>query len=128
MSFKSISKIELILEIKNVGKITCELKKHLSPKTVGTIVRSLPIDGNYHTLGNSIIYIQTTVNSGIERSRTEFKKGDIAFLPVNGGICFFTKDTISPKVMTPIGKITSNIDALSNLKTGDVLTLYADTG
>ena len=128
MSFNSISKVKIILEIKNVGKIACEFKKHLSPRTVGTITRSLPLEGNYHTLGNSIIYIETTVDSGIERTRTEFKKGDIAFLPANGGICFFIQDTISPKVMTPIGKITSNIDALSNVKTGDVLSLYADTG
>lgn len=128
MSVNSVSKIKTILEIKNKGEIQCELKKHLSPKTVGVIVRSLPFDGNYHNMGNSIIYIETSLSSGIERARTDFKKGDIAFLPANGGICFFIKDTTSPKTMTPIGKIISNIDTLSNVKTGDVLSFYADAG
>jgi len=72
--------------------------------------------------------MDTSVDSGIERPRTEFKKGDIAFLPNNGSICFFSTDTISSKKMTPIGKITSNIGPLTLVKSGDVFSLYADTG
>ena len=104
-----MSKINLILEIKGKSKITCELKRHLSPKTVGTIIRSLPLEGNSHHLGKSITYLETSVQSGIERPRSEFKKGEIAFLPSGGSICFFVENSEFEKKMTPLGKITSNI-------------------
>lgn len=128
MSYGTVSKINLILEIKGKSKLTCELKRHLSPKTVGTIIRSLPLEGNSHQLGKSIAYLETPIQSGIERPRTEFKKGEIAFLPIGGSICFFVENSEFDKKMTPLGKITSNIDALKEVKSGDVFSLYADTG
>lgn len=128
MNSGSVSKINLILEIKGKSKITCELKRHLSPKTVGILSRSLPLDGNAHLLGKSIIYFETPIDSGIERARTSFKKGDVAFLPSGGSICFFAGNSEPGKKMTPLGKITSNVEALYEIKSGDVLSLYADMG
>jgi hypothetical protein len=123
-----VSKTILTLEIKGKSKLTCELKRHLSPKTVGTIIRSLPLEGNAHLLGKSIAYLETSIDSGIERARSEFKKGDIAFLPAEGSICFFIVDSEIGKKMTPLGKITSNTDSLKEVKSGDVFSLYAETG
>ena len=128
MSTSSVSKINLILEIKGKAKISCELKRHLSPRTVGTIIRSLPLEGNAHLLGKSIAYLETPIESGIERPRKEFKKGDIAFFPTSGSICFFSMNSEPGKTMTPIGKITSNVDELKDVKSGDIFSLYADTG
>ena len=128
MSSSSVSKIILILEIRGKSKISCELKRHLSPRTVGIIHRSLPLEGNAHLLGNSIAYFETPIDSGIERPKSEFKKGDIAFLPAQGSICFFFGDAETGKKMTPLGKITSNIDALKDVKSGDVFSFYAETG
>lgn len=128
MSTSSVSKINLVLEIRGKTRISCELKRHLSPRTVGTIIRSLPLEGNAHLLGKSITYLETTINSGIERPRKEFKKGDIAFLPINGIICFFFANAEHDKTMTPIGKITSNVDELKNVQSGDIFSLYEDTG
>ena len=108
--------------------MACELKRHLSPKTVGTIIRSLPLEGNAHLLGKSIAYFETPIDSGIERPKTNFKKGDIAFLPVEGSICFFVGDSEPGKKMTPLGKIITNTDALKEVKSGDVFSLYADKG
>ena len=89
-------------------------------------MRSLPLEGNAHMLGQSILYFETAVDSGIERSRSEFKKGDIAFLPSTGSICFFIKDMASGKTMTPIGKICGEIDALHDVKSGDVFSIYEE--
>ena len=90
-------------------------------------MRSLPLEGHAHLLGKSILYFETRVDSGIERSRTEFKKGDVAFLPSTGSICFFLNDAIFAKTMTPIGKLGENIDALKDVKSGDVLSIYEET-
>ena len=128
MSSSSVSKIILIIEIRGKSKITCELKRHLSPRTVGIINRSLPLEGNAHLLSTNIAYLETSIDSGIERPRKEFKKGDIAFLPANGSICFFSEDVSSAKTMTPIGKILSDVKSLHDIKSGDVFALYADIG
>jgi uncharacterized protein len=117
----------LILEIDGKRKLTCDLKRHLSPRTVGTIMRSLPLEGNSHLLGKSIVYFETSVDSGIERARSEFKKGDVAFLPSTGSFCFFVGNVESAKKMTPIGKFTDDENVLKNVKSGDVIRLYEET-
>ena len=124
LSSNSVSRKQLILEIRGKHKISCDLKRHLSPRTVGTIMRSLPLEGHAHLLGSSILYFETTVDSGIERSRSEFKKGDVAFLPSSGSVCFFTTDVVSAKKMTPIGKLSGDVNLLVDVKPGDVFCLY----
>ncbi|HEX9845440.1 MAG TPA: cyclophilin-like fold protein [Candidatus Nitrosotenuis sp.] len=124
MSAGSVSRSHLIVEVKGKSRMTCELKRHLSPKTVGSILRSLPLEGNAHFLGQNIVYFETAVNSGVERQRKEFKKGDIAFSPAGGSICFFISDVVSSKAMTPIGKLLSDVDAISAVKPGDVIAVY----
>jgi len=127
LSASSVSRKQLILEIRGKAKISCDLKRHLSPRTVGTIMRSLPLEGHAHLLGKSILYFESNVDSGIERSKTEFKKGDVAFLPSAGSLCFFLNDTVFTKTMTLIGKLSENIDALKDVKPGDVLCIYEET-
>jgi len=128
MDSNSVSKIKLILEIRGRSKLECEFKRHLSPRTVGIISRSLPIEGNAHRLGNNILYMESPIDSGVERQRKDFVKGDVAFLPNNGSICFFSNDVISDKPMTPLGKVVSNIDELTKVKSGDIFSLYFATG
>ena len=124
MSVGSVSTAKMILEIKGKFTMECELKRHLSPKTVGIIMRSIPLDGNAHLIGSNIVYFETKVNSGVERQKKEFKKGDIAFTPSGSNICIFVNDTITSKPMTPIGKILTNIEQLKSVNSGDVISLY----
>ena len=127
MVLNSVSTINLVLEINGNSKLLCQLKRHLSPKTVGLIGRAVPIQSNAHKMGNSIIYIETTIDSGIERQRTEFKKGDIAFMPYEGSICFFFADSSNVKSMSLIGKIVDNVDILKEIKSSDIISLYFET-
>ena len=99
MDSGSVSKSQVILEIKGKIKIKCELKRHLSPSLVGTIIRSLPVTGTIHILGTSGVYVESHIESGGERTRNEFKKGDIAFLSVGHAFCFFHKDTQACKFL-----------------------------
>ena len=119
----TVSKIDVILEVNGRERIKCQLKRHLSPMTVGLITRMLPLEGNVHQMGRSIMYFETGINSGIERKRTDFKKGDIAFLPTEGSICFYMDDISDGKPMTIIGKIIDGIEKLSEIKSGDILSL-----
>ena len=120
---ETVSKIDIILEINDRERIKCQLKRHRSPITVGLITRMLPLEGNVHQIGRSIMYFETGINSGIERKRTDFKKGDIAFLPTEGSICFYMDDISDGKPMTIIGKIIDDVEKLSGVKSSDILSL-----
>ena len=122
MDSGTVSQFNLILKINESGNIPCELKRHLSPVTVGLIMRMLPLNGNAHQMGKSIVYFETNINSGIERKKTDFKKGDIAFLPTEGSICFYINDVNNGKPMTPVGKI-NEVEKLTLVKPSDILSL-----
>ncbi len=123
MDSGTVSRIDLILGINGIERISCQLKRHLSPTTVGLITRMLPLKGNAHHMGQSVVYFETRINSLIERKKTDFKKGDIAFLPTEGSICFYMDDIFGGKLMTIIGKITGDIKKLKTVKSSDVLSL-----
>ena len=74
METSSVSKIQVILELRGKGKIKCELKRHLSPRTMGIISRSLPLEGNAHVLGKNIVYMETPIDSGVDRPRAGIQK------------------------------------------------------
>jgi len=122
MDSGTVSRFDVILKINDGDSILCQLKRHLSPATVGLIMRMLPLSGNVHQMGKSILYFETNVNSGIERKKTDFSKGDIAFLPTEGCVCFYINDVHDGKPMTPIGKV-NEIEELSTIKPSDILSL-----
>ncbi len=123
MSAGSVSKLDLVLSLKGKAILNLELKRHLAPKTVGGVARSIPVEGNAHMMGNSIAYVDTAIKTGGEKLRTQFKKGDVGFLAANSSICFFIDDVPVTKPMTLIGKITSNLEELKNVKPGDIFSI-----
>jgi len=123
MDSGTVSKVDATLTINGNMKISCQLKRHLSPITVGLITRMLPLKGNAHQMGQSVVYFETKINSGVERKRTDFKKGDIAFLPTEGCLCFYLDDVFAGKQMTIIGKMMDDVDKLKTVKPSDVLSL-----
>lgn len=113
----------LELEVVGGGSTGCRIRRHLAPRTAGIIVRSLPIEGNAHRMGGGMLYIRAGIDSGLERSRTSFRRGDVAFLPSAGGICFFTRDSATGP-MAPIGDL-DDPGVLDGAGPGDVLRLSA---
>jgi len=128
LSNDSVSKISLILDVKGKFKIKCVLKRHLAPALVGKINRSLPLSGHSHILEKSGVYFETSVEAGLQRTRREFKKGDIAFLSVGHAVCFFYADSKIQKEMSPIGKIIDDPELLKSVQSGDDVRFYCDTG
>ena len=128
MNDNSVSKLLLVLEVKDKFKINCELKRHLSPTLVGKINRSLPLIGNSHIMKKSAVYFETSVDAGIQRPKREFKEGDIAFLSAGHAICFFHTDSTTHKDMSIIGKIIGEVKLLENVAPGDEIKFYRDSG
>ena len=79
-------------------------------------------------LGTSGVYVESHIESGGERTRKEFKKGDIAFLSVGHAFCFFYKDAKVGKDLIPIGKILDNPEDLLKTESGDEVSIYCDIG
>lgn len=118
----SVSRIPMIIQIVDKGIAPCELIRHLSPLCVRTILNSLPLQDRIHKFSESIIYIETRLAIGAEKQKTQFKRGDIAFMTSNSSICIFIKDSVITP-MNPIGIVKSNLDIIESTHSGDIMIL-----
>lgn len=105
--------------------VRLRLKRHLAPRTVRLILDALPIRGNAHVSGN-MTYVNTDIKSGLERGRTEFHAGDVAFLPGQRCICFVTGPYSTKKPMALIGTMEGDTDILRTVGPGDAVDIYEE--
>jgi uncharacterized protein len=118
----SVSRIPMVVQILDKGVAPSELIRHLSPSCVRMILNCLPLQDRIHKYSDSIVYIETRLVIGAEKQRTQFKRGDIAYLTSNSSICIFTKDTVMTP-MNPIGIVKSNLEIIESTKSGDIMIL-----
>ncbi|HET7391600.1 MAG TPA: cyclophilin-like fold protein [Nitrososphaeraceae archaeon] len=118
----SISRLPVTLEIANKGFAECEMIRHLSPVSVGMILKRLPLQDRIHKLADKLVYIETGLTIGAEKQKTRFKRGDIAYMTSNGSICIFIKDS-SVTPMNPIGVVKSNLEIIEDTRAGDIMIL-----
>lgn len=119
----SYSKVNIRIEVLRKGVAEGAFFKHLAPITVNHLIRSMPLEGRANKFEDSFIYFISGVVIGLEKARTSFKRGEIAFLPLNGSICFFLKDTNVLKAMNPLGRINSGMEILEKVGPGDVISI-----
>lgn len=94
------------------------LKKHLAPRTVGALLRALPLGGNVHQMPGAV-YVGTGVAGALEKPRRSFGRGDVAFNPPGGMVCFFLQDASPGRPMTYVGRVEEGMDALDSARPGD---------
>ncbi|MDA7940911.1 MAG: hypothetical protein MPI95_00245 [Nitrosopumilus sp.] len=99
------------------------IRRHLAPRTAGLLLRALPVSGNAHGLGGSAAYVVCGIGAGLERPRSSFSRGDVAFLPRAQAVCFFTGDA-EPGPMTPLGTL-EDPGILDGIGGGDRMRIYA---
>jgi hypothetical protein len=124
--FTSVSRLNIKVIINRKETLHGQLIRHLAPLTISEMLRSMPFHGAVHYSMDTFCYIQTQLNIGQEKSRKKFSKGDITLMTSNGAICFFLKDASVEYSMNYIGRITSKIEKLLNLRSNDQLTLALD--
>jgi len=118
----SISRLPVTLEITNKGFAECEMIRHLSPVSVGMILKRLPLQDRIHKFADKLVYIETGLTIGSEKQKTRFKRGDMAYMTSNGSICIFIKDS-SVIPMNPIGVVKSNLEIIEATRAGDIMIL-----
>ncbi len=123
LSTNSVSAMEMSGSVPGKGTIMAKLHKHLSPVTLTRIQEAIPLSGRINFYERDFLYILTSVVTGEEKSRKEFKNGEIAFMPAGCMICFFLQDTRSYKPMNPLGEVQEGMNVLESCKRGDVLQI-----
>ena len=118
----SVSRVKVIFEISGKGIAEGEIVRHSSPLTSATILRSLPLQGRANMFENKFVYVETHLGLGREKQRTRFKRGEIAFMTLNGSICIFLTETVSAP-MNPVGSIDSHLELMEAVKPGDILVI-----
>ena len=115
--------MELKARVPGKGEVVGRLFKHLSPVTLTKLMRAVPLDGHANMFEKNFAYILTNVVTGEEKSRKEFKKGEIAFMPAGCMVCFFLEDTKSYKPMNPLGQVIAGMPVLEALRRGDTIQI-----
>lgn len=126
MQAGSVSRIRLTAEVSGKGSAACELVRHLAPITVSALLKGLPVQDRMHRFEDKFIYIETGLVVGAEKNKTQFRRGDLAFLPSNGAVCFIVKDCTT-QAMNLIGRIVENVEALEGAQAGDVIAVKKPT-
>ena len=116
----SVSRFKLTIEIVNKGSASAELVRHLAPLTSNAVLKSLPLQDRAHRYADKFVYIETRLVIGAEKQRTQFRRGDVAYLTSNGSICVFVQDA-AVQPMNPLGVITSSIEVFESSQPGDVM-------
>lgn len=122
----SVSRFQLAIEMVNKGSASCELVRHLAPLTSNAILKALPLQDRVHRFSDKFVYIETGLVIGAEKQRTQFRRGDLAYLTSNGSICVFLQDA-SVQPMNPLGVVTENLGVVESSQPGDVMIVKKPT-
>ncbi len=116
----SVSKVECVASVAGKGDGRLSFYRHLAPLTVSAVLRSVPFDSRV-TLQPAMVCLFTQLRVGVEKPRTQFARGDIAFLPSGSLICVFLGEARSDRPLNPIGRVESGLDAFDAVRPGDVV-------
>jgi hypothetical protein len=116
----SVSRIPVKLLIENVGEAEGEFIRHLSPRTVYTILKKLPLEGRA-ALWKEEVYFEIPIAAGEEKAKTRVKKGDLAYWPMGKALCIFYGETQPYSAVNIVGQITKNLELFSKAKSGAVI-------
>ncbi len=119
----SVSKLRITIEIYGKGRAEGEVFRHLAPITLNALLRNMPSQGRAIRFKDQFVYITLGIVAGMEKVRKSFQKGEIGFLSSNGALCFFLENCEVAMPINPLGKITSGLDMLGKVGTGDVITV-----
>jgi len=118
----SVSRLPIKFIIESVGEAEGELIRHLAPRTVNSIAKSLPIEGRA-ALWKEEVYFEIPVKMGEEKPKPKVEKGDIAFWPMGGSLCIFYGASQPYSPVSIIGKVTKNLELFARVKSGAVIKL-----
>lgn len=118
----SVSKVDCVAKVGGKGQGTLSFYRHLAPVTVNAILRTIPSSSRVN-LQPSMVCLFTDLRVGVEKPRTQFVRGDVAYLPSGGLICVFLGNARSDRPLNPVGKVESGMEVFDAVSRGDVISL-----
>jgi hypothetical protein len=118
----SVSKVDCLASVRGKGTAKVSLFRHLAPLTVNAILRSLPIDSRV-SVQPAMVCLFTDLRVGVEKPRTQFVRGDVAFLASGSLVCMFIRDAQSDRPLNPLGKVEEGLEVFDATRAGDVVRL-----
>ena len=118
----SVSKVGLVASGGGKGTGDITVYRHLAPHTVNSLLRILPFESRV-TLQAPMVCLFTPLRVGVEKAKTQFARGDVAFLPSGGLVCVFLGDARSDRPLNLIGKVEKGIEVFDSVRRGDVVSL-----
>jgi len=95
----------------------------MAPLTVNAIKRALPIESRASVQPGAMVCLFTSVRVGVEKSKTNCARGEVAFLPSGALLCVFVRNVQSDKPLNPIGKVEKGLEVFEAVRSGDVVRL-----
>lgn len=114
---ESITRVQIKFIIENIGEAEGELVRHLAPRTVDAITKTLPFEGRA-ALWKEEVYFEIPVTMGDEKAKPEVEKGTIAYWPMGRALCIFYDESQPYSPVNIIGKITENLEIFASIKSG----------
>lgn len=117
MTEESITRVLIKFSIENVGEAEGELIRHLAPRTVDAITKTLPIEGRM-ALWKEEVYFEIPIKMGDEKAKPKVEKGTIAYWPMGNALCVFYGESQPYSPVNIIGKVTKNLELFADAKSG----------
>jgi len=114
---EEISRVKIKFLIEGLGEAEGELVRFLAPRTVGTIVRKLPVEGRA-ALWKEEVYFEIPIKMGEEKAKATVETGTIAFWPMGSALCVFYGQSQPYSPVSILGKITNNLELFKQVKSG----------
>ena len=125
MSEQSVSRVGVRFIVESGGEAQGELVRHLSPRTVDTIIRRLPLEGR-SALRRGEVYFQVQLALGLEKPKKVVEMGQLAYWPYADALSVFLVASQLQSPVSIVGSVTSGLKLFTELKSGTKITMKKD--
>jgi hypothetical protein len=115
-----VSRVKVRFVIESLGEAEGELVRFLAPRTIDYIVRKLPVEGRA-ALWKEEVYFEIPIKMGEEKAKPTVETGTIAFWPMGSALCVFYGKSQPYSPVSILGKITSNLEIFTQIKSGTTI-------
>lgn len=119
----AISKIPIKIKVEGLGGVDGELIRIYAPLTVDNLLRILPIEGRAHPINGGVSFI-IGIKRGEEKSVKKVEAGTICYWPRGDAVCLFYAPVSTHSPVNRVGKIKTNLDLMTNIKSGTPIRIY----
>jgi len=94
-----------------------EFIRHLSPRTVDSITKKLPVEGRAAVWKEQVCF-EIPLKIGEENPKSNVKRGMVAYWPMGSSLCVFFGESQPYGRVNIIGNVTQGLDLFGRLKSG----------